>query len=91
MSGKAVEKDSNALIKKVYQKSHGNFIIMGVGGIFTPEDAYKKIRLGANLVQLITGMIYEGPQSISEINRGLAELLEQDGFKDIRDAVGLDA
>jgi dihydroorotate dehydrogenase len=91
MSGKAVEKSSNALIKKVYKKTRGQFIIMGVGGIFTPQDAYKKIRLGANLVQLITGMIYEGPQSISEINRGLAELLEKDGFKNIGEAVGLDA
>ncbi len=54
------------------------------------KDAYKKIRLGASLVQLVTGMIYEGPQVISEINRGLVELLKRDGYKNISDAIGVD-
>jgi dihydroorotate dehydrogenase len=63
---------------------------VGCGGVFTAEDAYKKIRLGASLVQMITGMIFEGPQVVSEINRGLAELLKQDGFKTVNDAIGID-
>jgi dihydroorotate dehydrogenase subfamily 2 len=90
MSGKVVEQLSNDLIGYVYKKTKDRFIIVGVGGIFNAEDAYKKIRLGASLVQLITGMIYEGPQLIGDINRGLVKLLQKDGFKNISEAIGAD-
>ncbi|MEK6922119.1 MAG: dihydroorotate dehydrogenase (quinone), partial [Nanoarchaeota archaeon] len=52
------------------------------------EDAYMYIKNGASLVQLITGMIYEGPQLISSINIGLVELLKKDGYKNISEAIG---
>ncbi len=65
-------------------------VLIASGGVFSAEDAYKKIRLGASLVQMITGMIFEGPQVISEINRGLVDLLERDGFTNIGHAVGVD-
>lgn len=90
LSGKIVEDVSNKFIAEVYRKTRGRYVIMGVGGIFTAEDAYKKIRLGASLLQLITGMIFNGPQAISEINRGLSQLLLRDGFKNISEAVGAD-
>lgn len=90
MSGKIVEELSNRLIEYIYRKCGKEFVIIGVGGIFSAEDAYKKIRLGSSLVQLITGMIYEGPQLIGEINRGLAGLLKRDGYKNISEAVGAD-
>ena len=90
ISGKPVEELANNLIKYIYQKTKGEFVIIGCGGIFSAEDAYKKIRLGASLVQLITGMIFEGPQLISQINRGLVKLLKKDGFKNISEAVGID-
>ena len=61
---------------------------MGCGGIFSAEDAYEKIKRGATLVQLITGMIFQGPQLIGEINRGLVRLMKRDGFKNIGEAVG---
>jgi dihydroorotate dehydrogenase len=89
-SGKAVEELSNQTIAKVYKFYSGKKIIIGCGGIFGAEDAYKKIRLGASLVQLITGMIYQGPQLIGEINRGLVKLLKKDGYKHISEAVGAD-
>jgi dihydroorotate dehydrogenase len=87
-SGKAVEELSNKLIKKVYKYNAGKKIILGVGGVFTAEDAYKKIKSGASLIELITGMIFDGPQVISEINRGLVKLLKKDGYKNISEAVG---
>ncbi len=87
-SGKAVEKLSNQLIQKVYKFYGGKKIIVGCGGIFSAEDAYKKIKLGASLVQLITGMIFEGPQLISDINLGLVRLLKADGYKNISEAIG---
>lgn len=90
LSGKVVEELSNVQLKHIAEKTKGKYILVGVGGIFTAEDAYKKIRLGASLLQMITGMIFEGPQSIGDINRGLARLLKRDGFKNISEAVGAD-
>lgn len=90
LSGKVVENLTNELIKYVYRKTKSKYIIIGCGGVFSAEDAYKKIKLGASLIQLITGMIYEGPQIIGQINKGLAFLVEQDGYKNISEAVGKD-
>lgn len=89
-SGKAVEELSNQMLARVYKYYGGRKIIIGCGGIFSAEDAYKKIKLGASLVQLITGMIFQGPQLISEINQGLVELLEKEGYNNISQAVGVD-
>ena len=90
ISGKPVEELANDLISYVYRKTKGEFVIIGCGGVFSAADAYKKIKLGAFLVQLITGMIFEGPQVISEINQGLVALIKKDGFKSISEAVGAD-
>lgn len=87
-SGKVVENLSNDLIGRIYKKTKGEYIIIGCGGVFSAEDAYKKIKLGASLVQLITGMIFEGPQVIGEINLGLVKLLQKDGYKNISQAIG---
>lgn len=88
ISGKPTEKLSNDLIKYTYQNYGKKLIIIGVGGVFSAEDAYTKIKLGASLVGLITGMIFNGPQLIGEINYKLTKLLEKDGFKNISEAVG---
>ena len=66
------------------------FAIIGAGGVFAAEDAYAKIRKGAALVQLLTAMVYEGPLLARRIARGLAALLERDGFRSVADAVGVD-
>jgi dihydroorotate dehydrogenase subfamily 2 len=87
-SGKPTWELSNALIKHTY-KTFGNDIkIVGVGGVFSAADAYQKITLGASLVQLITGMIFMGPQLIGQINKGLVEQLHQDGLEHISEAIG---
>lgn len=88
-SGKPCEPRSNELIELAYKKYKNKLIIIGCGGIFSGQDAYKKIKLGASLVQLITGMIYQGPQLVSQINLELEELLEKDGFSNIKQAVGI--
>ncbi len=88
LSGKVVEDLANAQIAHVYRRTGGKSVIVGLGGVFSAADAYKKIRLGANLIQLITGMIFEGPQLIGQINQGLVELLKKDGFTSISQAVG---
>lgn len=89
ISGKVVEDLSNKVIGHIYKTTQRKFVIIGCGGIFSAEDAYKKIKLGASLLQLITGMIYQGPQVISEINRGITNLLKKDKLSNISEAVGL--
>lgn len=91
MSGKPTWHLSNALIKQTRKAYGKRFVIIGVGGILTAEDAYTKIRLGADIVELITGMIFEGPQVVGQINRGLIRLLDSDGYTHISEAVGVDA
>lgn len=89
-SGKLVEDLSTKLIQKVYKYYKGQKIIIGVGGVFNAHDAYKKIKSGASLIELITGMIFEGPQVISEINQELMKLLKKNGYKNISEAIGKD-
>lgn len=90
-SGKPTFERSNHLIALTYKSFKKRFAIIGCGGVFSAEDAYTKIKAGATLVQLITGMIYQGPQLISEINRGLVKLLKQDSFSHISQAVGIES
>ncbi len=91
ISGKPTFKAANALIAHLFRTTNRRFVIIGSGGVFTAEDAYTKIRCGASLVQLITGMIFEGPQVIRDINRDLVKLLKRDGLANISEAVGVDA
>lgn len=88
LSGKVVEELSNQLLSYIYKKTKGKYVMIGLGGVFTAEDAFKKIQLGASLVQLITGMIYRGPAVISDINLGLAEILKKKGYQNIFEAIG---
>ncbi len=90
LSGKLVFPKALDLLSYMYKKVGNKFVFVFVGGIFSADDAYKVIRQGATLIELITGMIFEGPQLISEINRGLVERMNRDGFNDISEVVGVD-
>jgi dihydroorotate dehydrogenase len=90
LSGKLVFPKALDLLSYMYKKVGNKFVFVFVGGIFSADDAYRVIRQGATLVELITGMIFEGPQLISEINRGLVERMNRDGFNDISEVVGVD-
>ncbi len=70
-SGKPCFEGSNKLIKYVSGKYGKDCVIIGCGGVFTVQDALEKFKAGANLIQMITGMVYQGPQIVAEINRGL--------------------
>lgn len=91
LSGKPLAKLSTELIARVYKLTGKKFIIIGCGGIFSGQDAYEKIRAGASLLQMITGMIYQGPQVVSQINRELAYLIKKDGYKSVSEAIGVDS
>ncbi len=88
MSGLPLQRISTNVIRHVYRRTKGKLTIIGVGGIFSAKDAYEKICSGASLLHMITTMIFDGPQNINEINRGLVKLLKKDGFDSIEQAVG---
>ncbi len=90
LSGKPTRKVSTELIKYTYAEYGDRLVIIGIGGVFSAYDAYTKIRAGASLVALITGMIFEGPQLIGEINAGLEKYLKRDGFSGVCEAIGAD-
>lgn len=91
LSGKPVFDRSTEVVRRAFKRSHGELPIIGVGGIFSGEDAWKKICAGASLVQIYTGFIYRGPELITEILDVLEEKLSQLGLDSISKAVGRDA
>jgi dihydroorotate dehydrogenase len=88
ISGAPVRDRSTAIIRSIWQQTGGQLPIIGVGGIFTAEDAWEKIAAGASLVQVYTGWTYEGPWMIRRILAGLEQKLTQHGLTHISQAVG---
>jgi dihydroorotate dehydrogenase len=91
LSGAPLRERATAVVRTLYQLAGGALPIIGVGGVFCAADAYAKIRAGASLVQLYTGMIYEGPRLARRIARGLVDLLARDGLTHLGEAIGKDA
>lgn len=89
-SGAPLRARSTEHVRRLYRAAAGRLAIIGVGGIFSAEDAYEKIRAGASLIEIYTGFIYRGMTLPRDINRGLLNLLRRDGFKTIGEAVGKD-
>jgi dihydroorotate dehydrogenase len=90
VSGKPLRDRATDVLREVAQCAEGKLPLVGVGGVFTVEDAYAKIRAGASLVEVYTGFVYGGPATAKRIHLGLLRLLERDGFRVLRDAVGAD-
>jgi len=76
ISGKLLNDKSNHIIKMIRQRAGNNLAIIGVGGIFSADDAYEKIKAGANAVQMVTGFVYEGPFVVRKINKELVNLMK---------------
>jgi dihydroorotate dehydrogenase len=89
LSGKPLRSRSTEIIRHLYRQTHGKLLLVGVGGVFDADDAWEKITAGASLVQLYTGMIYEGPGLVRSIVSGLRERLLQGGLSRISEAVGM--
>ena len=88
LSGAPARNISTDLVRRTYKEYGDRLTIFGVGGVFTAEDAYEKIVNGASYVELVTGLIQNGPGVAEEINAGLQRLLKQDGFTHVSQAVG---
>jgi dihydroorotate dehydrogenase len=83
LSGKPLKARSTELIRYIHQRSSGKLPIIGVGGIFSAEDAWEKLQAGASLVQVYTGLVYEGPSICQEVVQGIAERINQLGFSSL--------
>lgn len=88
LSGRPLAKRATEVLRTLFQAVEGRLPLIGVGGIFSAEDAYERICAGASLVQVYTGLIYEGPFLPRRIAQGLDQILEREGLSTIRDAVG---
>jgi dihydroorotate dehydrogenase len=88
ISGAPLRERSTEVIRFIYQQTQGTLPIVGVGGIFTAEDAWEKMTAGASLVQVYTGWIYEGPGMVQRILRGVVEKMAATGIKEMGEAIG---
>ncbi|MEO8428020.1 MAG: quinone-dependent dihydroorotate dehydrogenase [Verrucomicrobiota bacterium] len=88
LSGKPLRARSTEVIRYLYRQTRGELPIIGVGGIFNAADTWEKIVAGASLVQVYTGLVYEGPGIARGIVNGLRQRLAQSGLKEIKQAVG---
>jgi dihydroorotate dehydrogenase len=89
ISGAPVRKKSTEVIRFIHQQTGGKLPIIGVGGIFTADDAWEKITAGASLIQVYTGWTYNGPWMVDRILTGLLAKLAARGLTSIADAVGI--
>ncbi|MDJ0902143.1 MAG: quinone-dependent dihydroorotate dehydrogenase [Xenococcus sp. MO_188.B8] len=90
ISGKPVKERATEVIRFIYQETGGKLPIIGVGGIFTAQDAWEKIVAGASLLQVYTGWIYQGPWMVKDVLSGVLKRLASEGLDHVKDAVGLE-
>ncbi len=90
LSGAPLAERSTHLVRYLYRATDGAVPIIGVGGVNSAAAAEAKIRAGASLIQLYTGMVYEGPGLIKRIKKGLVERLQREGLGSIGAIVGAD-
>jgi len=90
ISGALLTEKSYQLFRAIGKELYGKTLLISVGGIDSAEEAYKRIKAGASLVQVYSMLVYRGPALITEINKGLIKLLQKDGYKHISDAIGAD-
>ena len=88
LSGRPLFEISNKVLRKMYNLTNGQILLVGVGGISNGSDCYEKIKSGASLVQLYTSLVYSGPKLIKKINNELVDLIKTDGYKNISEVVG---
>jgi dihydroorotate dehydrogenase len=88
LSGVPLFRRSTECLAEASRLAQGRLVLIGVGGVFSARDAYEKILAGATLVQLYTGLVYQGPGLLHQILKGLPALLRSDGFANVAEAVG---
>ncbi len=90
LSGACLTDKSYNLFKEIARELYGKTTLISVGGISTGEEAYRRLKAGASLVQSYSGMIFEGPSMVRKINEEILELMQRDGFNHISEVIGSD-
>jgi dihydroorotate dehydrogenase len=90
MSGAILTEKSYQLFRAIGKELYGKTLLISVGGIDSAEEAYRRIKAGASLVQVYSMLVYRGPVLIKEINEGIIRLLKKDGYTHISQAIGAD-
>jgi len=90
ISGAVLKEKSFKIFEAIAKELYGKTTLISVGGIDSAEEAYKRIKAGASLVQILSGIVFHGPDMIMNVNKGLIELLKADGYSNITEAIGAD-
>ena len=90
LSGACLSEKSYNMFKEIAKELYGKTTLISVGGVASGEEAYKRLKAGASLVQSYTGMIFEGPSMVRKINEEILELMQKDGFDNITEVIGSD-
>ncbi|PAF46636.1 dihydroorotate dehydrogenase (quinone) [Helicobacter sp. 12S02634-8] len=90
ISGAVLKSKSAEVFESLAKAFFGQTILIAAGGIDDAQEAYKRIKMGASLVQVYTGLIFKGPALCKQINQEIAQYLQRDGFLNLRDAIGVD-
>ncbi|MEI9962166.1 MAG: quinone-dependent dihydroorotate dehydrogenase [Limisphaerales bacterium] len=88
LSGKPLRERSTEVIGHLYRQTKGKLPIIGVGGIFNADDAWEKIAAGASLLQIYTGLVYEGPGIAKEVVTGLIQRMEKESVRNLKEIIG---
>jgi dihydroorotate dehydrogenase len=90
ISGKVMSDKSYQLFKEIGRELYDKTTLISVGGISDAKDAYRRIKAGASLIQILSGFIFKGPSMCKNINEELIQLLKADGYTNISQAIGVD-
>ncbi len=90
ISGRPLAEKSFEIFDAVAAELFGKTLLVSVGGIDSADEAYRRIRAGASLVQVLSALVFKGPDLVGEINRGLVARLHADGFASVTEAIGAD-
>ncbi|HGZ69942.1 MAG TPA: dihydroorotate dehydrogenase (quinone), partial [Nitratifractor sp.] len=90
ISGALLKEKSFKIFAAIAKELYGKTLLISVGGIDDAQDAYRRIKAGASLIQIYSALIYKGPSLVAQINRGLIKLLKRDGYSSISEAIGAD-
>lgn len=90
ISGKVLEAKSSALFEELAKEFYGKTTLISAGGIDSAETAYKRLKMGANLVQVYSSFIFKGPKINRDISQGILDFMDRDGFHHISEVIGVD-
>ncbi|MDB2562835.1 quinone-dependent dihydroorotate dehydrogenase [Sulfurimonas sp.] len=90
LSGAVLKEKSFIIFEAIAKELYGKTVLISVGGIDSAQEAYKRIKAGASLVQIYSGLVFHGPDMIMNINKELTELIKADGYDNITQVIGID-